>query len=71
MTNTTPFINGVNYGNTFIPESFFADDAFYKPNGVSKVADQHSLCDLTGPGAQKGMTDWLDSMIKEQDFEEM
>jgi hypothetical protein len=64
MTSTIPFINGVNYGNIFIPESFFAEE-FYKMNEVQKVADQHSLCDLTGPGAQQSMTNYLDSMIKE------
>ena len=63
MTSTIPFLNGTNYGNIFIPESLFSDTEFYKKNGVSKVADQHSLCDLSGPGAAKGMTDWLDTMI--------
>ena len=39
QSTATSFLNGVNYGNVFIPESFFADDAFYKKYNVSKVAD--------------------------------
>ena len=42
------FINGVNYGNVFIPENFFADATFYQANGIPKVASEYSLCDLTG-----------------------
>jgi hypothetical protein len=40
------FLNGANYGNIFIPEDFFANDEFYIANGINKVADQYSLCDL-------------------------
>ena len=28
------FIKGVNYGNIFIPEDFFADQDFFQHNGV-------------------------------------
>lgn len=41
------FINGVNYGNVFIPEDFFADEDFFQKNGVQKQYGKYSLCDLT------------------------
>jgi glucan 1,3-beta-glucosidase len=65
------FINGVNYGNVFIPENFFADINFYQKNNIPMVGPEYSLCDLTGPDATQVMTDWLDSMIKASDFAEM
>ena len=58
--SSKPFINGVNYGNLFIPEDFFADDAFFKANGIPKVAEQYSLCDLKGPNSRHAMETWLD-----------
>ena len=61
------YIYGVNYGNTFIPEDFFADNDFFVRNGVSKVQGKYSLCDLGGD-KEKAMRNWLDSQIKEQDF---
>ena len=70
---TSKFINGVNYGNTFIPESFFADHLFYSDNGIPKYdeATQNSLCDLKGDKSKEIMEKWLQSQIKEQDFKEM
>lgn len=67
----TAFINGVNYGNVFIPENFFADQNFYEKNGIPKVAAEYCLCDVTVWNRQQIMTNWLDSMIKESDFSEM
>ena len=58
------YLKGANYGNIFIPEDFFADDGFFRANGVVKVADQYSLCDLNN-NKQQAMTNWLDMMIKE------
>ena len=71
QTGTTSFLNGVNYGNVFIPESFFADRDFYEKNNIPQVAEQNSLCDLAGDGAQAAMEDWLNTQIKESDFQEM
>ena len=57
------FVHGVNYGNVFIPEDFFADNIFFKKNNIPKVTDQYSLCDLTGSSShvKSAMTDWLKS----------
>ena len=33
------FMNGVNYGNIFIPEDFFADNDFYSKYNIPKNAD--------------------------------
>ena len=51
-TNGVEFMNGVNFGNIFIPEDFFADDDFFGKNNVPKVTDQYSLCDLPRDGAK-------------------
>ena len=59
------FLNGANYGNIFIPEDFFANDEFYIANGIKKVADQYSLCDLKSPDSASIMTNWLHSQIQE------
>jgi len=64
-------LNGANYGNIFIPEDFFANDEFYIANGINKVADQYSLCDLKSEHSEGIMTNWLNTMIQEQDFKEM
>ena len=59
------FMNGVNLGNVFIPESFYADVDFYKKNNIPKHADKYSLCDLTGPDSKMIMEDWISSLIIE------
>ena len=65
------FMNGVNLGNIFIPESFYADVDFYEKNNIPKHADKYSLCDLTGPNSKKIMEDWISSLIIESEFTEM
>ena len=69
-----PFMNGVNFGNVFIPEHFFADKTFYEANNVT-MGDgfsEYSLCDLNPPGNYKAaMEDWLSSHIKPCEFAEM
>jgi len=64
-------MNGVNFGNVFIPEDFFATKDFYEKNNIPKYADQYSLCDLTGEGSKAIMDDWISSNIIESEFEEM
>ena len=66
-------MNGVNLGNVFIPEDLFADEDFYKKNGIPKVADQYSLCDLTGDKqhTKNVMETWLKERIIESEFAEM
>ena len=68
-----PFMNGVNLGDVFIPEDFFADDDFYRKNGIPKVADQYSLCDLVGDKehTKNAMETWLKDHIIESEFAEM
>ena len=65
------FMNGVNFGNVFIPEDFFADDDFYSKYSIPKNADQNSLCDLTGDNAKSSMEAWMTSHIIESEFAEM
>lgn len=61
------FIKGTNYGNIFIPEDFFSNNEFMIPNGIEKVYDKYSLCDLHD-NKTEAMTNWLDSQIKEEHF---
>ena len=67
------FMNGVNYGDVFIPEDFFADADFFEKNGIPKVADQYSLCDFVGKKHQTkaAMERWLKDHIVESEFAEM
>ena len=65
------WMNGVNFGNVFIPESFFADEDFYEANNIPRNAEQNSLCDLTGEGAEAIMDSWISSHIVESEFAEM
>ena len=69
--STVDFMKGVNFGNVFIPEDFFADDDFYKKYNIPKNANQNSLCDLTGDGAKAAMEAWINSHIIESEFAEM
>ena len=39
QATTDFFMNGVNFGNVFIPEDFFADDDFYSKYNIPKNAD--------------------------------
>lgn len=64
------FIHGVNYGNIFIPEDFFANQDFFEANGVKKQYDKYSLCDLVD-NKEQAMRDWLELNIVESDFKEM
>ena len=68
-----PFMNGVNLGDVFIPENFFADDEFFGKNGIPKVADEYSLCDLVGDKehTKNVMETWLKDHIIESEFAEM
>ena len=63
-TSDIDFMNGVNFGNVFIPEDFFADNDFYQKWNIPKNADQNSLCDLTGDHAKEAMQEWIQSHIK-------
>ena len=70
-TSDIDFMNGVNFGNVFIPEDFFADNDFYQKWNIPKNADQNSLCDLTGDHAKEAMQEWIQSHIKQSEFAEM
>ena len=67
------FVNGVNYGNVFIPEDFFATSEFYEKHRIPRVADQYSLCDLVGTKhhTKHAMEHWLRDHIVESEFAEM
>ena len=39
LASDPTWMNGVNFGNVFIPESFFSDHSFYEKNNIPKNAD--------------------------------
>jgi aryl-phospho-beta-D-glucosidase BglC (GH1 family) len=67
-------VQGVNYGNRFIPEDWMAKSPYDFFEGLSSPAKRLSLgdvIDVSGKPAKRRMLDWLEATIQEEDFQKM